>query len=361
MLQTALGRRIVGFSSALMLVAVTLLAFRLATAPTSGSYEVEAVLARAGAGLGPGSDVKVRGAAVGEVTDLRYEDGRAIATLLMDPEPRLPADVELVVTAKTLLGEKQIELSFDDAAFGNPPYLEAGAQLRAAREPTEFQEVLDELGNVLDAIDPNDLAIVVAALAEQAGTEDTIIANLEVGAELADFAERTAPDVIDRLRSFGNVADDLAQAVPALTEVNRRIRPATRLLVERTADIDDGLARLSTLAIGLAEFLEVEEDLIGRSLAAGDLVGAVLERNMNFVGQYIAGVGGYASGYSEGGPLDDGTEFAYFRIIIGGDDTRSGQTPRGNWLDRLCADAGPLAALMPGCTGEFETRRGANR
>ncbi len=360
MLQTAVGRRIVGLTSALLLVALTLLAFKGATAPANGSYEIEAVLGRAGAGLGPGSDVKVRGAAVGEVTALRYVEGRAIATMLMDPEPRLPADVEVVVTAKTLLGEKQIEIFFDDAAFGQEPYLEAGSQVAASREPTEFQEVLDELGNVLDAIDPQDLALVVAALAEQAGTEDTIIANLEVGAELAAFAERTAPDVIARLRAFGDVADDLALAIPNLTAVNRGIRPATRLLVERTADIDNGLAQLSTLAIGLAEFLEVEEDLIGRSLAAGDLVGAVLERNMSFIGQYINGVGAYASGFGEGGPLNDGTEFAYFRILIGGDDSR-GQEPRGNWLDRLCADAGPLAQLMPGCTGEFDAQRGVNR
>ncbi len=123
MLQTAVGRRIVGFTSALLLTALTLLAFRVVTAPSPGSYEVEALLGRAGAGLGPGSDVKVRGAVVGEVVDLRYVEGRAVATLLMEPEPRLPAELDLVVTAKTLLGEKQVELSFADDRFGQPPFL----------------------------------------------------------------------------------------------------------------------------------------------------------------------------------------------------------------------------------------------
>ncbi len=220
--------------------------------------------------------------------------------------------------------------------------------------------MLDELGTVLEAIDPEDLAVVVAALAEQAGTEETIIANLEVGEELATFAERTAEDALDRIRTFTRVSDKLADTIPNLTRLNRLVRPSTRVLVQRTADVDDGLAKLSTLAIGLAEYLEVNEDLIGRSLAAGDLVGAVLERNMAFIGEYVAGVGQYANGFGEGGPLDDGTEFAYFRILIGGDDSR-GQVREGNWLERLCRDAGALAQLMPGCNGEFEAIRGGGR
>ncbi len=351
MLATALGRRIVGFASALLLTAVTLLAFRVVTAPPAGSYQVTAVLGRAGAGLGPGSDVKVRGAAVGEVIELRYEEGQAIAVMELEPDPKLPrTDLTLVVTAKTLLGEKQIELSFPDERFGQGPFLADGDTLAAAREPTEFQAVLDELGTVMDAIDPDELALVVEALAQQRGTEDTIIGNLQKGTELAEFGERTADDVLDRFETFGRVADSLAEAVPDLTRIARNVRPSTRVLVERTADIDNGLARLSTLAVGLAEYLEVNEGLIARSLAAGDIVGAVLERNIQRIGQYVAGVGDYSSGFGEGGPLNDGTEFAWFRILIGGDDTRSGQEPQGNWLERLCRDAGPLAELMPGCT-----------
>jgi virulence factor Mce-like protein len=359
MLETAVGRRIVGFAAALLIVASAMLLFRFAYAASPGSYEFEAILGRAGAGLGPGSDVKVRGAAVGEVTSVRYQDGRAIATLLMDRNPQVPlAGLELVVTAKTLLGEKQIELTFDDEAYGQGPFIEDGDTIAADREPTEFQEVLDELGNVLDAIDARELAVVVDAFAAQAGTEETIIGNLEKGTELADFAERTADETLERLRTFSQVADALTEAVPDLTRFGRNIRPATRILVERTADVDNGLAKLSTFAIGLAEYLEVDETLIARSLAVGDIIGAVLERNMNFVGQYISNVGIYARGFSEGGALNDGTEFAYFRILIGGDDTRAGQTPRGSWLDRLCDDAGALAALMPGCPSATP---GANR
>lgn len=357
MLDTALRRRIVGFAAVLLLTAATYLLYAFVTAPASGSYEFDAVLGRAGAGLGPGSDVKVRGAAVGEVTELRYEEGRAVATILMDPSPRIPMQgLELVVTAKTLLGEKQIELSFDADAFGEAPFIEDGSVIEAAREPTEFQEVLDELGNVLDAIDGEELQQVIDAFAAQIGTEETIIGNLETGAELADFAERTADDALDRMRTFSEVANALADAVPDLTALGRNVRPASRVLVDRTADVDSGLAQLSTFAIGLAEYLEVDEQLMARTLAVGEVVGAVLDRNMARVGEYLTGAGQYAQGFGEGGPLDDGTEFAYFRILVGGDDTRSGP-PQGSWLDRLCRDAGPLATLMPGCvdpaTGEI--------
>jgi hypothetical protein len=149
-------RRIMGTAAAVLLLAVSTVIMEARFAPPAGSYEVTADLGRAGSGLRAGNDVKVRGTNVGEVSEVFYEDGRALAVLTMDPEPPLPPaeELELVVTAKTLLGEKQIELSFDDGLFGTEPTLSAGDVIVADRQPTELSEAIDALVPFVEAVDP---------------------------------------------------------------------------------------------------------------------------------------------------------------------------------------------------------------
>lgn len=338
-----LVRRIVGTASLLLLVALGYLGTRWAGSPPAGSYEVTAVLGRAGSGLGVGTDVKVRGVAIGRVSAVDFRDGEAVATLRFDPEPRLPdpARLTMVVTAKTLLGEKQIELSFPEGALGEGPFLEAGDTLVADRPPTEVQEVLDVLGPFFDAIDPEELATIVDTLGQQQGEGETIARNLEVGDELAAFGAETADDQLDRFRALTDIAEALEPRADDFNRMNANLPGATSLLIERTDDIGDSLDALSTFSVGLAELLEVEEPALVQLAQTSDLVGAVFDRNMPRIGEIVGGIYSYARSFPQGGLLDDGTEFAYFRIFLGG----------GDFAAQLCRNAGDLAEFIPVCQG----------
>jgi len=347
MLTTALHRRIVGTASMILVLALGWVLARVATAPTPGSYEVTAILGRAGAQLIEGTDVKVRGARIGEVVELDYVDQQAVAVLRLEPEPRIPlVGLEMTVEAKTLLGEKQIQLSYVDERFGVAPFLSDGDTIVATREPTELAAVLGAIRPVLDSIDPQELADLVEAFAVQEGDADVIRGNLDVGSQLADFGDRTSDDVLARFRALTSIANQLTVGVDDLTRMSALVDDATRVLVTRTADIDRGLSDLSRLSVGLAEFLEVERDTIRTLLATGEVVGAMLDRNLDQIGVMVDGIGRYATGFGRGGPLDDDTQFAWFRILIG-DDPDGGR----NMVDQFCFDAGPAAALVPLCAG----------
>jgi phospholipid/cholesterol/gamma-HCH transport system substrate-binding protein len=124
-LDPTLTRRIMGTAYAVLVLALSTVVLDLRYAPERGSYEVTAELGRAGSGVRQGTDVKVRGVAIGRVAAVDYVDGVATARLTLDPEPRLPTadELDLVVTPKTLLGEKQIDISFSDAELGAAPFL----------------------------------------------------------------------------------------------------------------------------------------------------------------------------------------------------------------------------------------------
>jgi phospholipid/cholesterol/gamma-HCH transport system substrate-binding protein len=313
-----LVRRISGTAAAVLVVALAYLGLEARYAPPAGSYEVRAVLGTAGIGLTSGSDVKVRGVRVGEVARIDYVDGRAIATLRFQPEPQLPSprDLHMAVTAKTLLGEKQVELTFPDEAYGEPPFLAAGDTIVTDREPTELAAVLDRLQPFVDAIDSRDLATIVDALGEQQGEADTIVANLELGQQLAAFGERTAEDNLANLRRLADIADALAPVADDMTRLNAALPEATRVLREEQARITTNLEALSRFARGFAEYLEAEEPAISRLLRSGDVVGAMLERRQDQVGDLLYGLFLYFEKFPHGIDLDDGTEGGAFKIFM---------------------------------------------
>lgn len=313
-------RRLAGTAAVVVVLALGYLGMRQSYAPDPGTYEVTAVLGRAGSGLTPGADVKARGVRVGEVAELRYDDGVATAVLRLDPEPPLPTadDLELTVTAKTLLGEKQVELAFPDDRFGAAPFLAAGDQVVASAEPTELQEVLDELTPFLEAIDGQDLATIFETLGEQRGEGDRIAENLELGQRLAAFGAETADANLANLRRLADVSESLSDRADDLTRLSAALPEGTAVLTERQQELRANLEALTRFSTGFAEFLEVEEDRLSRLMRTGQPIGAVLERQAPQIANLLNGLYQYTSGFIHGGDLDDGSEFALFRILIGG-------------------------------------------
>lgn len=318
-----IARRLIGTTSVVLLLALGYLGLKWRYAPPPGSYTVEAKLGRAGSGLTSGSDVKARGVKVGSVESLRYEDAEAFAVLRLDAEPRLPGpdSLTLHVTAKTLLGEKQVTLEFPDDRFDQPPFLEPGDQLVASTEPTELQTVIDELVPFIEAMDSRDLGAIIDALGQQRGEGERIAENIRLGQELAAFADRTAEDNLRNLAALADVAEAIRPRAEDINRLNARIDEATRVLVERQEDVRRNLEALQAFSSTLGEFLRVEEDTISRLYTTGDAIGAVLERQAPHIGNLVDGLFKYVRELGHHGiDLNDGTEAALFRILIGGEE-----------------------------------------
>src|SRR5581483_11197592 len=74
-------------------------------------FTVGATFTRAGQLLRDGSDVKLRGVLVGEVKSIDVKpDGTAHINMRILPDNKIPSNVGAAIRAKTLFGEKFIEL-----------------------------------------------------------------------------------------------------------------------------------------------------------------------------------------------------------------------------------------------------------
>src|SRR5437870_4237852 len=68
--------------------------------------------AKAGLSLPENADIKLRGMIVGEVREVKAQDGEVTLTLGMNPKliNEVPADVSAQIVPKTLFGEKYVSL-----------------------------------------------------------------------------------------------------------------------------------------------------------------------------------------------------------------------------------------------------------
>uniref|UniRef100_UPI0035171682 MlaD family protein n=1 Tax=Euzebya sp. TaxID=1971409 RepID=UPI0035171682 len=154
-------KALIGLVVTAVIAVAGFLGTRFAQGAFDEQYRIWVTLGETGQGVISGSDVVLRGVIVGEVGEIRLDDElRAVIELVLEPDLQVPEDATIAVTGKTLLGEKQIEIR-PDGPLAEGPFIADGGSIDDPDQVVELQDVLSELDEVLGAIDPTDLAVLV--------------------------------------------------------------------------------------------------------------------------------------------------------------------------------------------------------
>lgn len=150
------------------LLMITVLYARLPAAVGIGVYDVSAEFQDA-SGLYPKANVTYRGVKVGQVTGMSLSGDTATATLRLDSDTDIPADVEAELHTTSAVGEQYIDLVPQDA---DGPYLEDGAVLSPEQttDMPQISPVLDELNELLVSVPETETRAVLDQL--DAGLHD---------------------------------------------------------------------------------------------------------------------------------------------------------------------------------------------
>lgn len=194
-------------------------------------FEVTGEFERAGQLLRSGSDVKLRGVLVGEVTRIRVTDeGTARVAMRIFPDQDIPANVNAAIRAKTLFGEKLVELRIPEDPQGR---LGPGDRIPLDRTtgPFEVETILEKAVPLLGAIDPEMLGAAFRALAEGfVGNEEALRRATVQGATALSETERTLPNLENNLGHLRDLAvtlddadDDLLRAMEGLTTAGQAL------------------------------------------------------------------------------------------------------------------------------------------
>ena len=201
------------------------------------------------AGLTSGAVVAVAGVQVGTVSDLRVQHDRAIVTLHLDPAAGIRRDARVMIRARSVLGEKYVEVlpRSEDA-----PLVAEGDQLEVAGRQVEIDEMVNLMGPLVGALDPQTLDELAKALAKaiqedperlgrMLGSADTALAKAADASEELPALAREGRAAIAEVRAVA------AQAQHTLSQVDARVEALDPLLADARLAVSDARAATAPL------------------------------------------------------------------------------------------------------------------
>lgn len=206
------------------------------------------------AGLTSGAAVSIAGVEVGSVAALRVEHDVAIASLRLDPAANVRTDAKAIVRARSLLGEKYIEIV---PVSRDAPLLKSGDSLGRVGPQIEIDELVNAIGPLVGALDPDTVRAVMASLSEAMAEDpervarmlvnlDTALANTaEASAELPGLAREVRATVAKADRTLGTVdrrADEIRPLIARADALLLDLRASSEPLPEVIAKVDRLLA-----------------------------------------------------------------------------------------------------------------------
>ncbi|NDV60849.1 MCE family protein [Puniceicoccales bacterium CK1056] len=211
--------------------------------------------------LTPGSDVRMAGVFIGQVTSTELADGRGLVTLRVDPEVQIPADSVASIAMSSLLGQNYVSVD-----YGADSALLSGGDQILTDEGADFNEILGEvkkLGERLNSMAESFSGLEGGGMGElftnlnelvtdNRNRFDTVMVNLEELTTKLNSSEGTLGklinedgmytelmSVVDDFRSASaDMKDTLASAKDLFAKVEAGEGTLGRLLVDDTIAVE---------------------------------------------------------------------------------------------------------------------------
>lgn len=244
--------------AAAAVVALALVAY--AFWPHPEPVRVSAKFTRA-VGLFPGSDVRILGVKVGEVTSVTPVGTAVEVRFEYDPKYTVPADAKAVVVAPSLVSDRYVQLVM---THRDGPALRSGAVIGLERTavPVELDRISESLDDLMVALGPK---------------------GANKNGALSRFVDTSAANLDGQGKNLHDTISGLSRAVQTLDEGKGDLFGTVRNLQSFTSMLaanDGQVRRLNTDLASVSTQLDAERDDLAAALknlgtALGDISGFV--------------------------------------------------------------------------------------
>src|SRR4029077_11866391 len=145
-----------GLIALTLFASLTVFGVYLGAGKLSPKYFLHAQFSTAGQGLQNGSDVKIHGINVGQVTTVHLVDGRAQVNMALHDGEKVPINSSATIRPKTLFGEKFVDID-PGADEASGPFLKNNGFIKQTPGGFELERVLSDAYPILQAIRPEDI------------------------------------------------------------------------------------------------------------------------------------------------------------------------------------------------------------
>ncbi|UCD84501.1 MAG: MCE family protein [Deltaproteobacteria bacterium] len=239
-------------------------------------YPVKVALETA-QGLNLETPVYIAGIQIGKVNDIALEEGKARVILKIFTEYQLEEDVEASIRTMGFLGAKYINIK-----PGTPgaPVIEPGGEIVRVKIPPDVEELIDELGEVVQDIREvsRSLRAVIGGEEGEASLRE-IIDNIReasvslkydfpviagnirrVSEDLEDLISENREGLRESLEQFQMAAADLQESLDNIASITRKINEGEGSL-GKLVNEDETVEKLNETIEGVNEILAVSRRL----------------------------------------------------------------------------------------------------
>ena len=228
------------------------------------TVDVTLLTDRIGSQLQVGSDVKLRGLIVGQVSSVSVTGHGARLGLALHPDAvdLVPAGVHARLLPKTLFGERFVDLvspQAGSAAVAAGGHLEAGDVIGQDRSSVaiELESVFEDLLPLLRAVQPGKLAATLNALASALeGRGQRLGDNLVLVDNYFRALNPKLPTIRADISGLADLASTYATAAPDLVTAARNLVTTNATIVSKKDSLAGFLASTAGFANTTADFLD---------------------------------------------------------------------------------------------------------
>jgi len=218
-----------------------------------------------GSALQKGSDVKVRGLLVGDVTKISTNGDGAQLQLALSPgkAKQIPTNVTARLLPKTLFGERYVDLELPANPDGST--LHSGDHIAQDRstQAVELEQLFDDLLPVLNAVEPAQLSTMLGDFAGFLRGRGTQIGQTFITIE--NYLRKLLPEVPDLendLSQFASVLSTYNKAAPDLLNALNDMTVTSKTLVDQQTQLKTLFATVTTASNTVGGFVGSNSDTI---------------------------------------------------------------------------------------------------
>ena len=309
-----------GAIALLLLMSTISVGVKAAFGAYAGGYRLVGSFEAAGQGLLPGSDVKIRGVNVGSVRNIRLVDGRARVEVRIHDGEQIPRETTARIRAKTLFGEKFVDLDLSEADEQKGPFLKPGERFLHTEGGFELEDVLTDVYPLLKAIDPGELMTVISQLADGGrGLGEAINRSIVHGAEVSDVFAAHVDDTAKFLSDLAALSGQLAASADDLVGIADAGNEVLPILNDHEADLVTILTQTGRLSNDVADLLLNNKPFVDASLSDGSQAVQILYDRRTQVVPLVIGLRQYIQTLTSVTriPVGDGTLMAAVKGLLG--------------------------------------------
>lgn len=238
-------------------------------------YELTAVFDNVSGLEKQGASVQMAGVEIGTVEDIRLHNGKALVTLRIRSDVKLPVDSTAAIRTHGVLGDKYIEIIPGPADgrqsdLTGTQYLKEGEQIQRTERQADIDRLLNQAALVMD-----DIKTVTATLSNTLGSKEGEESIRRILVNVRDLSDNLNRVVTRNDEKFAEMVDNLRAASK---EMDKTFTSLSRI----TDDINKGKGMVGTLIKD-----ETLADNLNKTLASLQDISKKINEGQGTIGKLI--------------------------------------------------------------------------